>query len=39
MRRTQHAIAVEFFDGDGVLESHDDRSRDTDGAERFVSLI
>src|SRR2546425_163161 len=37
--RTQHAIAVEFLDEDGVLKRHDDCTRDTDGAERLVSLI
>src|SRR5258706_4370025 len=31
--RTQHAIAVELFDEDRVLESHDDCARDTDGAK------
>src|SRR5260370_30142740 len=39
MCRTQHAIAVELFDEDRVLESHDDCARDTDGAERLVSLV
>src|SRR5438132_10814853 len=39
MRRTQHAIAVEIFDEDRVLERHDDCAGDTDGAERLVSLI
>ena len=39
MRRTQHAIAVEFLDEDGVLEGHDDCSGHADGAERFVSLV
>jgi hypothetical protein len=39
MRRAQHAIAVEFLNEDRVLEGHDDRARDTDGAERLVGLI
>ncbi len=39
MCRTKHAISIEFLDEDGVLERHDDCARDTDGAERLVSLI
>src|SRR5262249_45824340 len=38
-RRTQHATAVEFFDADRVFENHDHRSRDTNGAERLISLV
>src|SRR6185503_4914741 len=38
-RRAQHAIAVKLLDSDRVFESHDDRSRNTDGAERLVSLV
>jgi hypothetical protein len=39
MRGTKHAIAVPLFDEDRVLEGHDDGPRDTDGAERLVSLV
>src|ERR1044072_569582 len=38
-RRMQHSIAVEFLNVNRVLEGHDHSARDTDGAERLVSLV
>src|SRR6185436_382826 len=38
-RRVQHSIAVKLLNVNRVLEGHDHSPRDTDSAERLVSLV